>query len=455
MMKRGWIVLALLALVALAAACTPAQQAAVEKAAPTVAAAAKAVAPTVVAEVKAAAPTVAAAIQQAAPTVAAAAAAPKATEAAKAAAPTGKFTLIDIAVGDENDNGWNKAHLEATAKAVKERGWAYLAYKNLNPGNPAKPVCENIVAELVNQAKKDNPGGKVLVRFNSDDFIPCAEAAAKQFPDIFVDHISGDHVLKGGAPTNLTNNMGSMEYAKALAGCMAANQTKNNVIAYLNGPDNAETRRFFNAFAWGAQYCGKQLNKDVKAINLILGFWFPIPGQTNDPQQLLGQARALKADVFASGIDTQDALQFAKSLADKGESAFSLPYDYLPACAVAPNSCAGIPYFHWDQEINYVMDMVEKGQWKSEFKVWDPVWANVLTDKGTVVGFMPGPAAGDAGKAMVRQMADDFASGKLKLMQGPINWADGSTWVAQGQAPSYKDIWYTEKLISGTQQYGK
>lgn len=433
MMKRGWIVLALLALVALAAACTPAQQAAVEKAAPTVAAA----------------------IQQAAPTVAAAAAAPKATEAAKAAAPTGKFTLIDIAVGDENDNGWNKAHLEATAKAVKERGWAYLAYKNLNPGNPAKPVCENIVAELVNQAKKDNPGGKVLVRFNSDDFIPCAEAAAKQFPDIFVDHISGDHVLKGGAPTNLTNNMGSMEYAKALAGCMAANQTKNNVIAYLNGPDNAETRRFFNAFAWGAQYCGKQLNKDVKAINLILGFWFPIPGQTNDPQQLLGQARALKADVFASGIDTQDALQFAKSLADKGESAFSLPYDYLPACAVAPNSCAGIPYFHWDQEINYVMDMVEKGQWKSEFKVWDPVWANVLTDKGTVVGFMPGPAAGDAGKAMVKQMADDFASGKLKLMQGPINWADGSTWVAQGQAPSYKDIWYTEKLISGTQQYGK
>lgn len=455
MMKRGWIVLALLALVALAAACTPAQQAAVEKAAPTVAAAAKAVAPTVVAEVKAAAPTVAAAVQQAAPTVAAAAAAPKATEAAKAAAPTGKFTLIDIAVGDENDNGWNKAHLEATAKAVKERGWAYLAYKNLNPGNPAKPVCENIVAELVNQAKKDNPGGKVLVRFNSDDFIPCAEAAAKQFPDIFVDHISGDHVLKGGAPTNLTNNMGSMEYAKALAGCMAANQTKNNVIAYLNGPDNAETRRFFNAFAWGAQYCGKQLNKDVKAINLILGFWFPIPGQTNDPQQLLGQARALKADVFASGIDTQDALQFAKSLADKGESAFSLPYDYLPACAVAPNSCAGIPYFHWDQEINYVMDMVEKGQWKSEFKVWDPVWANVLTDKGTVVGFMPGPAAGDAGKAMVKQMADDFASGKLKLMQGPINWADGSTWVAQGQAPSYKDIWYTEKLISGTQQYGK
>ncbi|MCW5882830.1 MAG: hypothetical protein KIS91_18000, partial [Anaerolineae bacterium] len=157
MMKRGWIIVALLALVALAAACTPAQQAAVEKAAPTVAAAAKAVAPTV-----------AAAVQQAAPTVAAAAA-PKATEAPKAAAAGAKNTLIDIAVGDENDNGWNKAHLEATTKATKERGWANLAYKNLNPGNPAKPVCESIVAELVNQAKKDNPGGKVLVRFNSDD----------------------------------------------------------------------------------------------------------------------------------------------------------------------------------------------------------------------------------------------------------------------------------------------
>lgn len=454
MMKRGWIVLALLALVALAAACSPAQQAAVQQAAPTVAAAAKAAAPTLAAEVKAAAPTVAAAVQQAAPTVAAAVA-PKATEASKAAAPAGKFTLIDITVGDENDNGWNKAHLEATTKAAKERGWAYLAYKNLNPGNPAKPVCESIVTELINQAKKDNPGGKILVRFNSDDFIPCAETTAKQFPDVFVNHISGDHVLRGGAPANLTNNMGSMEYTKTLAGCMAANLSKSNVIAYLNGPDNAETRRFFNAFAWGAQYCGKQLGKDMKAINLILGFWFPIPGQTNDPQQLLGQARALNADIFASGIDTQDALQFAKSLKDKGENAFSFPYDFLPACSVAPNSCGGIPYFNWTPEINYVMDMVEKNQWKSEWKIWDPVWPNVLTDNGTVVGFMPGPAASDAGKAMVKQMADDYASGKLKLMQGPLNWADGSVWVAQGQAPTYKDIWDTPKLIAGTQQYGK
>ena len=87
----------------------------------------------------------------------AAPAAPKATEAAKpAAAPTqapaaakqepakagAKNTLIDIAVGDETDNGWNKAHIESTTKITKEKGWAYLAYKNLNPGAPAKPVCE-------------------------------------------------------------------------------------------------------------------------------------------------------------------------------------------------------------------------------------------------------------------------------------------------------------------------
>ena len=399
----------------------------------------------------------------------AAPAAPKATEASKpAAAPTqapaakqepakatAKNTLIDIAVGDETDNGWNKAHIESTTKITKERGWAYLAYKNLNPGSPAKPVCENIVEELINQAKKDNPGGKILVRYNSDDFIPCAEAMAKKFPDVYHDHISGDHVLKGGAAQNLTNNMGAMEYTKSLAGCTAANLTKSGVIGYVNGPDNDETRRFFNSFAWGAQYCGKKLGKNIKAINLVVGFWFHIPGQTNDPQQLLGQARALGADIFASGIDTQDALQFAKQLKDKGENAFSFPYDYLPACNQAPNSCGGIPYFNWDAEVNYILDAVEKGPWKSEFKVWYPEWKNVLTPSGTLVGFVFGPSATDDAKKMVQQMADDFAGGKLKLFQGPVKWADGSTWVEEGKAPEYKDIWYTKKLIENTQAYGK
>lgn len=366
-----------------------------------------------------------------------------------------KNTLIDIAVGDENDNGWNKAHIEATTSVAKQRNWDYVAYKNLNPANPAKPVCENVVEELIGQAKKNQPNGKILVRYNSDDFIPCAEAVAKKHPEVYVDHISGDHVLKGNAPSNLTNNMGSMEYAKVLAGCAAANLTKSRQIAYLNGPDNAETRRFFNSFAWGAQYCGKQLGKEIKAVNLIMGFWFPIPGQTNDPQQLLGQARALGADVFASGIDTQDALQYAKALKDKGETAYSFPYDYLPACQTAQNSCAGIPFFNWSPEVNYVMDMVEKGQWKSEFKMWEPDWKNVFTPN-TPVGFSPGPAISPEAKAAVTALAADLASGKVKPFQGPVNWADGKQWVAAGQAPKLiPDVWYTEKLIQGTQAFGK
>ena len=366
-----------------------------------------------------------------------------------------KNTLIDIAVGDENDNGWNKAHIEATTTVAKQRGWAYLTYKNLNPGNPAKPVCENVVEELIGQAKKSQPNGKILVRFNSDDFIPCAEAIAKAHPEVYVDHISGDHVLKGNAPANLTNNMGSMEYVKVLAGCAAANLTKSGQIAYLNGPDNAETKRFFNSFAWGAQYCGKQLSKEVRAINLIMGFWFSIPGQTNDPQQLLGQARALGADVFASGIDTQDALQFAKALKDKGETAYSFPYDYLPACETAQNSCAGIPFFNWSPEVNHVLDMVEKGQWKSEFKMWDPDWNNVFTPN-TPVGFSPGPAISPEARAAVTALAVDLSTGKVKPFQGPVNWADGTKWVGAGEAPKLiPDVWYTEKLISGTRAFGK
>jgi simple sugar transport system substrate-binding protein len=359
--------------------------------------------------------------------------------------------LVDIAVGNEQDKGWNNAHFDATMAVSSKRGWVYKAYKDLNPANQAKPVCENIVDEFIAQAEKENPRGKILVRFNSDDFVPCAETTARKHSEVYVDHISGDHVLRG-APSNLTNNMGQMEYAKSLAGCAAGVMTKTGVLAFLTGPDQDETRRLFNSFLWGAQHCAP--GKSIKALNLIMGFWVPIPGQTNDPQQLLGQGRALNADIFGNGIDIQYPLQFAAPLHAKGEPVFAAGYDHIKACEGKDQVCIGTPYFSWYKEVEYVLNMVETNTWKSEFKLWGPDWDN-LSSETTPIGFVYGQAMSPEARTAVDQMVKGYKSGELKLFQGPVYWADGSLWVPEGKAPDYKEVWYSKQLIRGAQSYGK
>lgn len=164
--------------------------------------------------------------------------------------------------------------------------------------------------------------------------------AAAQHPTVHFVHVSGDDVLTGRAPRNLTNVFGRMEYGKMMAGFVAALTTKTGKIGYLGPLINEETRRLAASAYLGALYAWEKVlgknSKDLTFQVTWIGFWFNIPGVTADPTQVAQNFYNSGFDVVISGIDTTEAVTVAKQKAREGRKAWAIPYDYVGACEGGP-----------------------------------------------------------------------------------------------------------------------
>jgi len=125
------------------------------------------------------------------------------------------LTFGMLLVGPYNDHGWSQAHYEG-GRYVEEKipGAKMIYIDKVNPADRPGITIPLLVEDLVDK------GAKLIVA-NSDDMKDGIREAAAQHPDIKFVHVSGDDVLTGKAPENLSNLMGRMEYGKMMAGFVA------------------------------------------------------------------------------------------------------------------------------------------------------------------------------------------------------------------------------------------
>lgn len=399
-------------------------------------------------------------------TAPAATTAPEATTAATeapttaAAAPTNApaasgepFVFGMILVGPINDKGWSQAHYEA-AKAVEAQipGSKFIYVDKVNPADRPNVTVPQVVDDLVSQGAK-------LIIANSDDFKDGTREAATQHPEVYFIHASGDDVLTGNAPPNLTNIMGRMEYGKMIAGCAAALQSSSGSISYLGPLINDETRRLVNAAYLGARHCWTNvLNKpaaDLKFNVTWIGFWFNIPGSTLDPTKVANDFISAGSDVIISGIDSTDALVEAGKATAAGKKIFAIPYDYVGSCGEAPNSCLGTPYFNWTPAYLKVIKEAQAGQWKSVWEWNGPDWKDINNKETSAVGFVTGDGLSSDNKTKLDAFIASMADGSVNLYTGPLKFQDGSDFLKEGEVlkegdqEADKKIWYTPQLLEG------
>ncbi|MBZ0306120.1 MAG: BMP family ABC transporter substrate-binding protein, partial [Anaerolineae bacterium] len=225
-----------------------------------------------------------------------------------------EFIFGLVMVGPHDDRGWSQAHYEA-GLYVEENvpGAKMLWVESINSAdNPDRPF-ELVAEDLVDQGAK-------LIIANSDDFKAQVNAVAPLYPDVTFLHISGDAVLTGDAPPNVTNIMGRMEYGKMMAGCAAALTTQTGKISYLGPLINDETRRLTASAYLGAKYCYENYRgmEGLEFEVAWIGFWFNIPGFTLDPTEVVNDFFNGGADVAISGIDTTEAIVVAGQRARAG-----------------------------------------------------------------------------------------------------------------------------------------
>ncbi len=364
------------------------------------------------------------------------------------------FRFGMILVGPQNDHGWSQAHYEAGRYVLEQLHLpadALIVLDKVNPVDRPQTSIESVVDDMVAQ-------GAQLIFATSDDMKDGIEAAALAHPDVPMIWSSGDSAWAEGKAyrgdlTNLGNIMGRIEYGKMIAGCAAALTTQSGQIAYLGPLINDETRRLVNSAYLGARYCYEhfrdedpaRLGFEVKWI----GFWFNIPGVTLDPTQVTNELLAAGADVVISGLDTTEALVRAGEVAAAGEPVWATPYNFAGGCAAAPQVCLGVPYFNWGPAYLHTAQSVIDGQFEAQWQWLGPDWADINDRDRSAVGWLSGDGLSANAQADLDSFIAGLGAGNIQLYVGPLQWQDGTTFLADGEHATDFQLWYTEKLLEG------
>ncbi len=366
--------------------------------------------------------------------------------------PSGEpLTFGMILVGPEDDRGWSQAHREAGEYLEEQLGATMILLDKVNPADRPEQTVDQVARDMIAQ-------GAQLVFMTSDDMKDGAFAAAEQNPDVPMIWSSGDNAWADGQDyrpelANLGNVMGEMEYGKMMAGCAAALTTETGSIGYVGPLINDETRRLVNSAFLGARHCwetyrGNDAADLSFAVNWI-GFWFNIPGVTLDPTLVSNSFIDGGADVLISGIDTTEALVVAGQRAAGGESVWAVPYDYVDACAGAPEICLGTPWFNWGPAYLEIAQSVIDGTFTAGFQWNGPDWSDLNNPETTAVGFVQGPGLSADNAASLDEFIAGLADGSINLWTGPLNNQDGTPWLADGETATPQQIWYTKQLLEG------
>jgi simple sugar transport system substrate-binding protein len=363
-------------------------------------------------------------------------------------APAAPLTFGMILVGPQDDRGWSQAHREAGEYVEEMLGATMIVIDKVNPADRPDTPLTQIVDDMIDQ-------GAQLIFATSDDMKDGILEAAAAHPDVPMIWSSGDSAWEDGKAfaglDNLGNVMGEMEYGKMIAGCAAALKSETGSIGYVGPLINDETRRLVNAAYLGAKHCweeyrGGDAAELTFAVNWI-GFWFQIPGVTLDPTQVTNEFLDGGADVVISGIDTTEALVRTGQRAAAGENVWAIPYDYEGACEEAPEICLGVPYFHWGPAYLDIARSVQEGTFTAVWQWLGPDWSDINNPDTSIVGFVNGEGLGEAEADLDAFIAE--LAGGLELWTGPLNYQDGSAFLAEGEAATEFQVWYMPQLLEG------
>ena len=362
------------------------------------------------------------------------------------------FKFGMILVGPENDRGWSQAHREGGEYVEDALGAEMILLDLVNPADRPDVTIESIVADMVSQ-------GAQLIFATSDDMKDGIEAAAAQNPDVPMVWSSGDSAWTDGKAfqadlTNLANSMGRMEFGKMIAGCAAALTTQSGSIGYVGPLINDETRRLVNSVYLGANHCWSEVRGETTSIEFAvnwIGFWFNIPGVTLDPTAVTNDFFDGGADVVISGIDTTEVVVRTGQRFEGGEAVYAIPYDFEGACSEAPATCLGVPYFNWGPSYLDIVGRVMDGSFSNTFEWNGPDWSDINNQDTSAVGWVHGD--GLLGHPDRVAQLDDFIAGlgdgSISLYTGPLNWQDGSAFLADGETATDQQIWYADQLLEG------
>lgn len=262
-----------------------------------------------------------------------------------AAAPAPKPEPLKAAwiyVGPVGDAGWSYAH-DLGRKFVEEKYGDKIKTSYVEKV-PEGPDAERVIRDLVAQGNK-------IIFATSFGYMDAMEKVAKDFPDVYFEHATGYKTLP-----NLRVYEGRFYEDAYLAGVLAGQMTKTNVLGFVASFPIPEVLRNINAYTLGAQ----SVNPKVKTKVVWVNSWFDPPKETEAAQSLMNAG----ADVLLQNTDSTAVLQAAEKA---GRMAFGWDSDMS---AFAPKAHLASCVLHWGVYYDKAIGEVLNKTWKVEVTKW-------------------------------------------------------------------------------------
>ncbi|MCT4556053.1 MAG: BMP family ABC transporter substrate-binding protein [Pelagimonas sp.] len=335
-----------------------------------------------------------------------------------AAAAAEEVTAGFIYVGPVGDGGWTYEH-DQGRKAVE------AAY-----GDKVKTIYQESVPEGADAERAITQmalSGADIIFTTSFGYMDPTIAVAEKFPNVKFEHATGFKRAE-----NVSTYSARFYEGRAIQGHIAGKMTKTNKIGYIASFPIPEVIRGINS----AYIHAKKVNPDVEFSIVWAYTWF-------DPAKEADAARALienGADVILQHTDStapQAAAQEAGNVITFGQASDMGEYAPLPRVSSIIDDWG--PYYV--QQVGRVMD----GTWSS-VDTWDGIGPGMVG-----IGEISDAVPADV-KAEALAMKDAIAAGEYHPFTGPLNKADGSAWLAEGETASDGDLlglnFYVEGLTA-------
>ncbi|MEO1911191.1 MAG: BMP family ABC transporter substrate-binding protein [Paracoccus sp. (in: a-proteobacteria)] len=319
-----------------------------------------------------------------------------------------------IYVGPVGDGGWTYQH--DLARQAVEAEYGDKVETTFIESVPEGADAERALTQLA-------LAGNKLIFATSFGFMDPVMNVAAKFPDVKFEHATGYKT----APNVATYDARFYE-GRAVIGTIAGHMTESNKIGYIGSFPIPEVIQGINSSFIHA----KKVNPDVEMKVVWAYSWF-------DPAKEADAAAALLAegvDVILQHTDSTAPLAKAQEAGAIGFGQASDMAAFKPSPRVASIIDEWSPYY-----IKRVGAMLD-GTWESGSS-----WAGI-GDGEVVIGEITDAVPAEV-KAEAEALRDKIGAGEYHPFTGPLNKADGSEWLAEGETAPDSDLQGMNFFVEG------
>ncbi|SDE60728.1 simple sugar transport system substrate-binding protein [Paracoccus isoporae] len=319
-----------------------------------------------------------------------------------------------IYVGPVGDGGWTYQH-DLGRQALEEEFGDRIETTYIE-SVPEGADAERAITQLA-------LAGNDIIFTTSFGFMDATIAVAEKFPDIKFEHATGYKRAE-----NVATYDARFYEGRAVMGTIAGHMTESNRIGYIGSFPIPEVIQGINSSFIHA----RKVNPEVEMRIVWAYSWF-------DPAKEADAAAALIAegvDVILQHTDSTAPLAKAQEAGAIGFGQASDMAAFKPSPRVSSIIDNWAPYYI--ERVQAVLD----GTWESE-----GTWAGIAggeVEIGEITDAVPAEVR-DAALAV----KDSIASGEYHPFTGPLNKADGTEWLAEGQTATDEELSQLNFYVEG------